>query len=268
MPDLHDVLDTLRGIFEATGPGKPAVGGSGVPAPPLKVTQVTKVAGEALEMCANHWRRAVRQGDALLEAVDGVLKAAKAAVEASKAKSDTARRVIAAVAPAIQEVSVVGGRFYHDFADGRAKLYEAAQAMGVTTKRPGPAKKSPADIRGMDDAALLAAIEGIAKGLNVGIKQMLDKGAAIQKKFRSLGAFADYVGGVGMEGDSMQKAINEALDFRDFVSINVFGRVNGMMRRAVEVSNSAWLAMRLEQTAADWTAPWATDPEIGDFETL
>jgi len=54
------------------------------------------------------------------------------------------------------------------------------------------------------------------------------------------------------------------------VSEGCFARVNGVLRRAAELSSRAWEAMKYESKDAQvvWKAPWANDPEIGDTEEI
>ena len=67
--------------------------------------------------------------------------------------------------------------------------------------------------------------------------------------------------------------IQDGLDFRDQVSINVYARTNGIARRVVELSNRAWEAMALESleqldegVMLKWDPPWRA--EIGNAEVI
>ena len=221
---------------------------------------------EPLLLAANEWRAFIRMGDQFLDAVE---KVSDASIAASEAEDEiTARRANADVGASLRRVVMVTGKAYGHFASGRQALYEYAKLFDIPTKRSGGAfkAKSPADIRTISDDDLRKEIQKGADGLSTGIRKMLDLGARAQKDFRD-GAVFVVQGDNELPEELAKPLVEEGLDFRDAVSVNVFARTNGVMRRTALLSKRAWELMMMEDKSG-WTAPWAHDPEIGNLEII
>lgn len=213
---------------------------------------------------ADEWRSFVRMGDQFLDAIQRVVDAATAASEAEDQL--TARRANADVSGALRQVTNVTGKAYGHFATGRESLYEYAKLFAISTKRSSTAKK-PQDIKTTTDADLRKEIQKGATGLASGIRKMLDLGAKSQTLFRDA-ARTSFQAGEDIPEELAKKVVDMGLDFRDAVSVNVFARTNGIMRRAAELSKRSWELMMMEDNKLGWEAPWAHDPEIGGLEVL
>ena len=214
---------------------------------------------DSLLMASDSWERFVRVGDDMLEAVQKVSEMASAA--SGTQDEMQRRRLVSDVGASARKVASVTGKAYGDFKDGRENLYEAAQAWKIPTRRKGVGK-SVEPIDSTNDDALLVQLKGSTEGMGAGVHHMLDLGTAIFKAARKASAQAPEVG-------EQQKALVEsALDFRDAVSVNLFARVNGVMRRVVELANRAWTKARYEEKSLTWKCPWDDDPELGGREAL
>jgi hypothetical protein len=220
------------------------------------------VGQEPLLACANEWRSFVRLGDDFLGAVEKVADAAARASEAEDKQA--ARRANSDVGRALGEVSAVTAKAYRHFATGRDNLYEFAKLFDVPTRRPSVGKPV-ADIKMRTDEALRVDIKKGADGLSKGVREMLDLGVRTQKTFRD-SAILVVQAKEDLPGDLAVLVVESGLDFRDSVSVNVFARTNGVMRRATELSRRSWELMMMESPDSDWTAPWAQDPELGGTE--
>lgn len=214
---------------------------------------------DSLLMASDNWERFVKQGDNFLEAVTNVADLASAA--AGTPDDTQRRRLVSDVGAAIRKVTTITNKGYGLFAEGRENLYEAAQVWKIPTRRKGVGK-AVESISGANDTAILTQLKGAAEAMPGGVHSMLDLGAAIFRKARKGAA------NVPEAGEEQKSIIEAALDFRDAVSVNLFARTNGVMRRVVELANRAWAKARYEETALDWKAPWDADPELGGREIL
>lgn len=219
------------------------------------------VAKKPLLDTANHWRKFVRAGDQYLEAIQGVVDAATAAAEAED--QTTARRANSDVSGALRKVTSVTGKAYGDFASGRYAIYEVAKLFGVSTKRKSSYGKKPKTLAMMDDDALRKEIDKGARNMKSGIKKMLNLGAGASGDMRDAAKM-----GEDPPPELIEKLVGRGLDFRDEVSVNVFARTNGILRRAAELSRRNWELMMMEDSKLGWSAPWSRDPEIGNVEII
>jgi len=209
---------------------------------------------------ANSWRSFVRMGDLYLEAIQKVVRAAESVAAAEDPL--TSRRANADVNGAIRGVVAVTGKAYGFFATGRTSMYEVAKRYSISTKRSSPKfGKKPTPLTMQSEKQVLAAMLKSAKGLQTGVRGMLDVGSIAQKEFRMAAAQQS-----DPHKEFITVTVNTGLDFRDTVSVNVFARTNGVMRRAAELSKRSWELMMLEGDSIVWSPPWAQDPEIGDNE--
>lgn len=214
---------------------------------------------ESFYVAAEAWRHFIRgAGEELLAAVDWVDEAVNVALATKD--PDKRRANVADIGSEIREVAEAGAKAYKWFASGREAIYDAALVMEIDTKRKSVGNKTK-PLTGMSTEALMEEIDEQVSALQTGMLEMLDLGAKTQKRLR-----VQATNGEELEKETAEKLINASLDFRDQVSVACFAQVNGIMRRAVELSNRAWSEMRAEDIAADWRAPWANDPEFGDRE--
>lgn len=224
-----------------------------------KIVSEQRDASDSLLMASDNWERFVKQGDNFLEAVQNVADLAAAA--AGTQDEQQRRRMVSDVSGAVRKVTAVTNKGYGLFAEGRENLYEAAQAWKIPTRRKGVGK--PVEpISGANDSALITQLKGATEAMPGGVHTMLDLGTVIFKKSRKA------AGSMPEAGEDQKSLVEAALDFRDAVSVNLFARTNGVMRRVVELANRAWAKARYEETALDWKSPWDNDPELGGREIL
>jgi hypothetical protein len=214
---------------------------------------------DSLLMASDNWERFVKQGDNFLEAVQGVADLAAAA--AGTQDEMQRRRLVSDVGAAVRKVTTITNKAYGLFAEGRENLYEAAQAWKIPTRRKGVGKPVTS-ISGDNDTALATQLQGASESMPSGVHAMLDLGAAVFRKARKASAATPEA------GEEQKSLVDAGLDFRDAVSVNLFARTNGVMRRVVELSNRAWAKARYEETALSWVAPWDNDPELGGREVI
>jgi hypothetical protein len=212
--------------------------------------------------CATGWRSFVRLGDRFLEAVEKVIDASERAANAEDRL--TARRANSDISGAMSVVTQVTGQAYGFFATGRENLYEVAKLYGLSTKRPGSGYgKKPTPLEMMADAEIIKALAKGSKDLSSGILAMLNKGAGVSQSLRMAAQQPDEP-----PSEVVDALVKDGLDFRDAVSVNVFARTNGIMRRAAELSRRNWELMMMEDSKLGWVAPWEHDPEIGNIELI
>lgn len=219
------------------------------------------VARHPLIMVADAWRSCIRLGDHYLESIEQVVKAADAAVDAED--QQTARRANIDISSAMRQVQGVTGKFYGDFVTGREALYSVAGMFKIPTKRSSPSYgKKPVTLTSVSDQDLYVQMNSSVSGLADGVHKMLNKGAGVSNNFRMAAKSNETPA-----GELMKALVEDGLDFRDSVSVNVFARTNSVMRRAYEISKRNWELMMLESGGpTGWDAPWLHDPEIGNLE--
>lgn len=213
--------------------------------------------------CANGWRSFVRLGDRFLEAIEKVIDASERAANAEDRL--TARRANSDISGAMSVVTQVTGQAYGFFATGRENLYEVAKLYGLSTKSKGGSSygKKPTPLELMADDEIIKALAKGSKDLSSGILGMLNKGAGLSQSLRMAAQQPDEPPPEVVDG-----LVKDGLDFRDSVSVNVFARTNGIMRRAAELSRRNWELMMMEDSKLGWVAPWEHDPEIGNIELI
>jgi len=213
----------------------------------------------ALRTAAQNWQEFMGYGDDLLAAVQGVVETATAA---SKIDDEAERKkVLPGVATAVEKVKSVSDKAYGAFAQGRESMYVAAKDWGISTRRSGKSKpKGSKPLDGSNDTSIVVEMESYSKKMSSSMKTMLDLTAKAVSEFKATAK--------AKEADAARKdaLVNLGLDVRDAVSSSMFAWVNGIMRRAVEMSNRSWEKMNEGTKKAKWVAPWASDPEIGDVE--
>jgi hypothetical protein len=216
---------------------------------------------EALLAGAALWRLVIKEGDDILEAVQKVVEN----LETIEGDAPPQRRnaALVDVRRATQEVQATTKSVYGNFAQGREKLYEAAKIWGMSTRRSGKGTKKTADITKVSDEALVAQAAQGSKNLVSATARMLETGATACQKMV-------ITGKAGCPEAMREPTLTAGLDFRDTVSEALFGRVNGVMRRAVAVIDrfAATQESRLLESKDSWVAPWAKDKEIGDGELI
>lgn len=217
-----------------------------------------------LLLVANSWRDCARMGDQYLEAINSVVKAAEAAAKAED--QITARRANADVGSAMRKVKGVTGKFYGHFVTGRQGLYDLGKQFGVSTKGVSTSYgKKPTDLKMQSEDQLAKAMEGSAKAMQKGLRNMLEKASGLGGTSGSFRAAAKAPEAPSKE--QVETLVEAGLAFRDSVSINVFARTNSVMRRAGEISQRNWELMMLEAGGGEaWDPPWLHDKEIGNIE--
>jgi hypothetical protein len=211
---------------------------------------------------AQYWRKVVKQGDNLLEAVQGVVDG----LETAEAEEFPQRRhgALVDVRKAVEDVQVQGKAVYSDFALGREEFYQAAKLWGLSTRRSGKgAAKKPSDLSAVEDAKLVSQASMGSKNLISATGAMLEAGAKATNMMTKCAK-------VGCTEEERPAVLTAGLDFRDLVSEAMFSRVNGVMRRAGLAMErfSAQQESRGISESKEWHAPWENDPEIGDNEVL
>lgn len=226
----------------------------------VRLTEADSEGGDAaayLTQAVKSWRNAVKIGDDLLEGVQTVATVSEKAME----EDDQRRRAyLVDVRNAVQRVQGVSTNFYNDFRDGREAFYGAARIWDIPTRRSGKGTKKSKNIQGVDPDQLAVEMSKGADNLPAAMGKMLEAGAKVTNMMKS--CVMD-----GCPEDKRKPLVEAGLDFRDFVSEAVFGRVNGVMRRAVEMMNqfdteAARFEHMLLAEEMKWVAPWERDEEI------
>jgi hypothetical protein len=211
---------------------------------------------------ANEWRAFIRLGDLYLESIHKVVDAANRASEAEDEL--TARRAVSDVSSSLRSVVGVTGKAYGHFKTGREALYELAKLYEISTKTGGTSYgKKPTPLEMLDDKKLRDDLKKSATGMDKGIQYMLNKGAGLSRSLRMAAKQNEDV-----PAEFAEALVKDGLDFRDEVSINVFARTNGIMRRAAELSKRSWELMMMEDSKLGWKPPWVSDPELGNVEIV
>jgi hypothetical protein len=210
---------------------------------------------EPLLSVANHWRAFVRNGDNLLEAMEGIVEAAKKA-EGAEGMAHT--RAIVDVRAATQTLAGLTTASYPAFKDGRERLYEVAKFWKIGTSRKS-AGKPTSPLSGKSEAQLTSELRSGADNFRSDVKKMLDLGAKATRTCLEAARTPPT------EHIEQKTVIDHGLDFRDAVS-TLYARSNGILRRAAELSTRKAAAARFENTDAH--LPWASDPEFGGRELL
>jgi hypothetical protein len=223
----------------------------------LRESDMGDEASQALTQAVKFWRSAVKLGDDLLEGVQNV---ATVTEKVMAEEGQRQRAYLADVRGNIQKVQGVSQEFYNDFRNGREALYVAAKLWEISTRRSGKGTKKSKNISGMDADQLAIDMSKGADNLATAMGKMLEAGAKVTNMMKS--CVMD-----GCPAEKRESVISAGLDFRDLVSEAVFGRVNGIMRRAVEMMNQFDTeAARFEGLALNegmkWVAPWERDDEI------
>lgn len=214
-------------------------------------------ASQALMQTVKFWRGCTKIGDDLLEGVQHVaLMTEKVMSEEGQRK----RAYLVDVRGTVQKVQGVSQEFYNDFRNGREAMYVAAKLWEISTRRSGKGTKKSKNISGMDPDQLAIDMSKGADNLTTAMGKMLESGAKVTNMMKSC-----VVDGCPVE--KREPVISAGLDFRDMVSEAVFGRVQGVMRRAVEMMNQFDSeATRFEGVMlhedTKWIAPWEHDDEI------
>jgi len=214
-------------------------------------------ATQSLSQAAKSWRAAIKVGDDLLEGVQNV---ATVTEKVMAEEGQRQRAYLVDVRGNIQKVQGVSQEFYNNFRDGREAMYVAAKIWEISTRRSGKGTKKSKNISGMDAEQLAIDMSKGADNLATAMGKMLEAGAKVTNMMKS--CVLD-----GCPGDKREPLISAGLDFRDLVSEAVFGRVNGIMRRAVEMMNqfdseaSRFESLTLHEDMK-WIAPWDRDDEI------
>ena len=214
---------------------------------------------DALLKVANLWRKWVRgEGDAFLEAISKLRDAAQDTVDSKNEIEHS--RALADLKSAVTKVQNLSTSAYRTYADGRDFLYVAFKDWGLPVKRTGGAKQSPsADLGPMSEAQLLAQIKNIAIGFVKDMKGSLDMGAR---------AVTGVLAQAKNDAEATRKELwTTGMDFRDSTSV-LFGRTEGILRRAQELVNRSWARKTFEATDIRWKAPWADDLDIGPGEVV
>jgi len=258
--EINFRLRTLLGEADFTGLGIPMAGDENKP-------DDSPIAGDVLLTAANAWRKYIRRGDDFLEQIQKVVDAASTA---NKSKEEIEkRRAISDVRSTVVKAQGLLASAYGDFKEGREQMYQVAKIWKIGTKRSNPGYPSK-QLGLLKEGVLTSEMEKGSAGIMSASGKMLDLGAKSSGMLRAAARVASPMGGApaGAEG-----IIGTCLDFRDKVSEACFARVNGVMRRAVELSNRAWEAMKYEATIGpadktEWNCPWEDDPEFGGREVV
>jgi hypothetical protein len=224
----------------------------------------TDIPGDALK-AANGFRDAVKSGDDLEAAAAKVAEASKAAsladggIEAKRAAMD--------VESACVKMKQAVDSIYGPFAEARQAFYSIALAWDMYKTQPSTGKKSSSvDIKTQTDKEIADMIGFTAKGLGPSVKDFLEKSARAQKLLR------DAAKKVGLENkelsDSEKKAIIDACFAAKTSADPLFGRTQGINRRAVELVARARAKEKYEAKAKGIEIRLAVedDPELGGFE--
>jgi hypothetical protein len=216
---------------------------------------------------ANAWRSAIRMGDQYLDLLTRAAKAASASAQAQD--SIAARRANSDVSGVMTKFIPLTKKFYAAHKNGIMFMEKMGEQLGLPTYRPWPKKLKPSpDLTVMSDDEIRKQLEKGVKGAISGWRGMLEKGASASRMFRESAKSAETP-----TDEFLAALIQDGLDFRDQVSINVYARTNGIARRVVELSNRAWEAMALESreqldegVMLKWDPPWRA--EIGNAEVI
>jgi hypothetical protein len=214
-----------------------------------------------LKQGAAFWRNAVKNGDDLLE---GTQEVALWLEKAADTEGQRQRGYLVDVRNSINKVKAVSGEFYGDFKNGREELYAAAKIWDMSTRRTGKGTVKSKPLTGDDDGKLMSSMSRGADNLASSMGQMLEMGSKATTAMKKCAASGCT------DPSEREDVLTKGLDFRDLVSEAVFGRVNGIMRRAAElmVRYDAAVEENLHESKVVWIAPWENDPEIGSGEKL
>jgi hypothetical protein len=214
---------------------------------------------------ADAWRKTIRMGDQYLELLT---QAAQAASKAAKADDPVAsRRANSDVSGVMTKFVPLTNKFYSSHKDAMLFMDKLGEQLDLPTYRPWPKKlKSPANLTSMSDDEIRKQLEKAARNAIGGWRDMLEKGASASRMFREAAKSKETP-----SNEFVSEIIQDGLNFRDSVGINVYARTNGIIRRVVELSNRAWEAMALEARLDEgsmlrWNPPWRG--EIGDAEVI
>jgi len=215
---------------------------------------------------ANAWRKTIRMGDQYLDMLKSAVKAAQAASAATDPM--TSRRANADISGVMTKFVPLTKKFYAEHKNGMMFMEQLGEQLGLPTYRPWPKALKPSpNLTAMSDDEIRKQLEKGTKGAMSGWRGMLEKGASASNMFRTAAKSQETP-----TDEFMAALIQDGLDFRDAVSINVYARTNGIIRRVVEMSNRAWEAMALESCELNegamlrWNPPWFS--EIGDAEVI
>lgn len=222
------------------------------------------IAGDALK-AANGFREAVKAGDDLEEAASKVAKFSEEAALSDGGQQ--AKRAAMDTESACLKMKHAVDSIYGPFAEARQAFYSIALAWDLYKVSPSVGKKSSSvDIKTMTDKDIAEGIGFTAKGLGPSVKDFLNKSARAQKLLR------DAAKKIGLENgeltDSEKKALIDAcFDARDSAN-PLFGRTQGINRRAVELISRARAKEKYEAKSKGVEIVLAVeeDPEFGGFE--
>jgi len=216
-------------------------------------------ASQYLTEAVKFWRASIKVGDDLLEGVQHVALITEKVMEEEGQRQ---RAHLTDIRSSIQKVQGVSAEFYENFKNGREAMYGAAKIWGISTRRSGKGTKKTKNISGMDKDQIAIDMSKGADNLGTAMGKMLEAGAKVINMMKS--CVID-----GCPPEKQQPVVEAGLDYRDLVSESVFARVNGIMRRAVEMMNQfdtekarfeGLGAVLHEETK--WVAPWERDDEI------
>ncbi len=246
-----------RQLAEAQEPAKKKSGG-------VKDAKPSENLPEDCLKAANHFRDCVKDGEKLEQAAKDVADAAKMVPAAEDALS--AKRAALDVEKSVERMKTAVDSVYGSYAQGRQVFYSVALAWDLYSP-PASEKKPPSsDVKALSDKDMADQIGFAAKNLQTNVRDFLEKAAAANKLFRAAARK------MGLEQGEVSDSEKQALTAAGFAvrtaADPLFGRTQGIQRRAGELVARARSKEKYESVAAGPDLCVENDSEIGGLDLV
>lgn len=225
----------------------------------------TDIPGDCLK-AANGFRDSIKGGDKVEEAASMVAKAAQTVLKEKDDPLKMKRAAMDVESGAVKMKQAVDS-IYGGFAEARQAFYAVALAWDMYEKQ-SEAKKPSADVKELSDEELASQIAYTAKQLQVNTRDYLEKASKASKVMREAAKKTGL--DKGELTDSEKAAIVEACFAARNASAPLYGRAQGLARRAVELVARARAKEKYEAKAKGIVIELdvESDPEFGGMELL